>query len=329
MLKQNYNELKQNVLREQTLWDKVLHIIKRDWQLYVLIIPMLIWFGLWVYKPITGLLIAFKDYRPVLGVSGSNFVGFRNFQQIMFSQEWAPQFWRAFRNTFLISTYGLVFAFPIPIILALLFSEITNEFYRKVTQTIAYLPHFLSEVIITSLVLTMLYNGPDYSGILAMFFEQINFITPGQKVAEMAKYFRPMYIITGIWKEAGYGSIVYFAAIMGISPTLYEALKIDGGNKLQEVRYVTLPGMAPTLIIMIVLRIGRMLSVGYERVILLYSIPTYSTADVISTFVFRNGLEGANRAIAGSADIFNSLIGFALVMAANMISRRLSDTSLW
>lgn len=329
MMKNKYEQFVVGDRRTQTTLQKMWAVFKRDWQLYLLIAPMIIWFFMWVYLPITGLFIAFKDYQPINGVWGSDFVGFRNFENIMFSSQWAPAFWSAFRNTFMISVYGLVFGFPIPIILALLFSEITHGFYRKITQTIAYLPHFLSEVIITSLVLTMLYNGADYKGILASFLESIKVIEQGQKLAQMAEFFRPMYIITGIWKEAGYNSIVFFAAIMGISPTLYEALKVDGGNKMQEIRYVTIPGMAPTLIIMIVLRIGRMLSVGYERIILLYNTSTYSTADVISTFVYRNGLAGSNRSIAGAADIFNSLIGFALVMAANMISRRVSDTSLW
>ena len=149
------------------------------------------------------------------------------------------------------------------------------------------------------------------------------------KIVQDADYFRPMFIMTGIWKEAGYSSIVYFAAIMGISPVLYEALKVDGGNKLQEIRFVTFPGMAPTLIIMIVLRIGRMLSVGFERVILLYNANTYETADVLDTFVFRIGLESGNQSMGAAAGMFTSLIGFALVIGANFISREISDSSLW
>lgn len=321
-----------NVIPSKQKPQKLKNLVKtviRDWQLYFLVIPMVIWFALWVYKPMTGLLIAFKDYEPAQGIFGSEFVGLHNFRQIMFNQLFAPDFWRAFRNTFLISIYGLVFGFPVPIILAILFSEIGNETYRKITQTVAYLPHFLSEVTITGLVLTLLYYGSDYTGMLSGVMYNLGLINPGTKVTEAAQFFRPMYIITGLWKESGYNSIVYFAAIMGISPVLYEALKVDGGNKLQEIRYVTFPGMAPTLIIMIILRIGRMLSVGYERIILLYNASTYSTADVISTFVFRYGLEGNNKSLAGAADMFNSIIGFALVIGANFISRQISDTSLW
>ena len=303
-------------------------VILSDWRLYLLLLPIVLWYALWIYKPMGGLLIAFKNYQPNLGIGGSDFVGFSNFVNLM-TGAFADQFWRAFRNTFLISLYGFIFGFPIPIILAIFFSEITNNTYLKFMQTFTYLPHFLSEVTITGLVLTMLYNGAANTGVIAQFLINMNIISDTTKVIQDANYFRPLYLITGIWKEAGYSSIVYFAAVMGISPTLYEAIKVDGGNKLQEIRYVTFPGMAPTLIITVILRIGRMLSVGYERVILLYNANTYETADVLSSFVFRVGLEGGNQALGASAGMFNALIGFALVMGANFISRQVSETSLW
>ncbi|GAB6107258.1 ABC transporter permease [Fusibacter bizertensis] len=303
-------------------------IIVSDWRLYVLLAPLIIWFLLWMYKPMGGLLIAFKNYQPNLGVKGSDWVGFNNFISLM-AGPYADQFWRAFRNTFLISLYGLIFGFPIPIILALFFGEINNKLYRNITQTMTYLPHFLSEVTITGLALTLLYSGEVNTGIIASLLQQLHLVPEGTKIIQNANYFRPLYIITGIWKEAGYSSIVYFAAIMGISPVLYEAIRIDGGNKLQEIRYVTFPGMAPTLTIMIILRIGSMLSVGYERIILLYNENTYQTADVISTFVYRVGLEGGNQALGASAGMFNALIGFALVVGANFISRQITETSLW
>ncbi|WZL81191.1 ABC transporter permease subunit [Vallitaleaceae bacterium 9-2] len=303
-------------------------IILSDWQLYALLLPLIIWFALWAYKPMGGLLIAFKNYQPNLGIGGSEFVGFSNFVSLI-NGAFADQFWRAFRNTFLISLYGLIYGFPIPIILALFFSELTHNGYRKVIQTLTYLPHFLSEVTITSLVLTLLYNGEVNTGVIATALMNLNIIPEGTKLVQEASFFRPLYIITGIWKEAGYSSIVYFAAIMSVSPTLYEAIKVDGGNKLQEIRFVTFPGMAPTLIIMIIMRIGQMLTVGYERIILLYNANTYETADVLSSFVFRIGLQGGNQALGASAGMFNALIGFALVMGANFISRQVSETSLW
>ncbi len=305
-----------------------LKMIRKDWRLYLLLLPMVIWFALWIYKPMFGLLIAFKDYKPVLGVMESDFVGLSNFKTLMLRTN-ATEFWQAFRNTFVISLYGFIFGFPIPIILAILFSEIQSKSYLKITQTLAYLPHFLSEVTITGLVLTLLYSGTTQTGVIAQFLFNIGLVEDGINIVQVPEYFRPMYIITGIWKEAGYSSIVYFAAVMGISPVLYEALRIDGGNKLQEIRYVTFPSIAPTLIIMIIIRIGSMLSVGYERVLLLYNANTYESADVLSTFVFRIGLESGNSALGASADMFNALIGFSLVMGANYISRQISDTSLW
>ncbi len=313
---------------EQNKFLMYIKLIIKDYGLYLLLLPIVIWYGLWYYKPLAGLLIAFKNYQPNLGVWESDFVGFANFVSLI-SGTFAPQFWRAFRNTFVISLYGLIFGFPIPILLAIFFSEIRSNGYRNVVQTFSYLPHFLSEVTITGLVLALLYNGEANTGVIAQFLIDLGIIEETTKIVQNADYFRPMFIMTGIWKEAGYSSIVYFAAIMGISPVLYEALKVDGGNKLQEIRYVTFPGMAPTLIIMIVLRIGRMLSVGFERVILLYNANVYETADVLDTFVFRIGLESGNQAMGAAAGMFTSLIGFALVIGANFISREISDSSLW
>lgn len=305
-----------------------LRTILSDYRLYLLLLPVLLWYGLWFYKPIIGLLIAFKSFQPNLGVLGSDFVGFSNILSLV-EGNFAGQFWRAFRNTFVINIYGLLFGFPVPILLAIAFSEIRNTGYRNVVQTLSYLPHFLSEVTITGLVLTLLYNGEVTTGVFAQLLIDMGLIDESARIIQNADYFQPMFIITGIWKEAGYSSIVYFAAVMGISPILYEALKVDGGNKLQELRYVTIPGMAPTLVIMIVLRIGRMLSVGFERVILLYNANTYETADVLSTFVLRIGLESGNQSMGASADLFNSLLGFMLVIGANFISREISDSSLW
>lgn len=302
--------------------------ILTDWRLYLLLVPMVLWYILWFYKPLGGLLIAFKNFQPNLGVWQSDFVGFANFASLV-DGAFSDQFWRAFRNTFVISLYGFIFGFPIPILLAIFFSEIVRNSYRNITQTLSYLPHFLSEVTITGLVLAMLYNGEVTTGVIAQFLIDLGIIDETTKIMQSAEYFRPVFIMTGIWKEAGYSSIVYFAAIMGISPVLYEAIKVDGGNKLQEIRFVTFPGMAPTLIIMVVLRIGNILSVGFERVILLYNANTYETADVLDTFVFRIGLEAGNQSMGAAAGMFNAVIGFGLVIGANFISRKISDTSLW
>lgn len=302
--------------------------IKKEWMLYLLLLPIVIWFAMFAYKPMMGLIVAFKRFDAAEGIFGSQFKGFDNFINIVVGVN-KVAFWGAFRNTFIISLYGLIFGFPIPIILALLFSEINSNGFRKITQTITYLPHFLSEVTITGIVLMLVYKGEDTMGVIASIFYKMGVISPSNKIIESANFFRPLYIITGIWKESGYNSIVYFAAIMGISPVMYEALKVDGGNKWQEIRYVTIPGMAPTLIIMIIMRIGKMLSVGYERVLLLYNPNIYITADVLSTFEQRLGIETGNYGLGSAVGIFNSVIGFALVIGANSISRQASKTSLW
>lgn len=308
---------------------QTLYKIKHNWQLYVLLLPIVLWFGIWAYKPMSGLIIAFKDYESTKGIMGSDFVGFKNFTNLIVGYQ-SVNFWQAFRNTFIISAFGLLFGFPIPIILALFFSEINSNWFRKITQTITYLPHFLSEVTITGIVILLVYNGASTTGVLARLLINMGIANDsGMRILETPGFFRPIYIVTGIWKESGYNSIVYFAAIMGISPALYEAIRVDGGNKWQEIKYVTLPGMAPTLIIMVIMRIGKMLSVGYERVILLYNKNTYVTADVLSTYEQRIGLLNGQYSIGAASGIFNSLIGFALVIGANTISRQVSKTSLW
>lgn len=318
-------EIKMREAKAKTIFKE----IKKEWQLYLLLIPIVAWYLLFAYKPMLGIIVAFKKFDATLGILGSEFRGLSNFINIT-SGVYKTQFWGAFGNTFIISLYGLLFGFPIPILLALFFSETRLDGYRKITQTITYLPHFLSEVTITGIVITLVYSGASSRGIIAQVLNTLNIVPTGVKIIETPNYFRPMYIITGIWKESGYNSIVYFAAIMGISPVMYEALKVDGGNKWQEIRYVTIPGMAPTLIIMIIMRIGRMLSVGYERVLLLYHPNTYVTADVLSTLEQRLGISnGGNPGLGSAIGLFNSVIGFALVISANKISRQASKTSLW
>ena len=318
------NEIKMRKPKSREL----IHALVQDWRLYVLLLPVVLWFALWAYKPMGGLLIAFKRYDSSMGIWMSEFKGIDNFVNLVAGVN-KEQFWQAFRNTFVINAYSLVFGFPVPIILAVLFSEIGNGFVRKATQTATYLPHFLSEVTITGITIMLVYSGVHSTGVLAALFQNMGWLEEGVSMLSKANYFRPLYIAVGIWKESGYSSIVYFAAIMGISPTPYEAMKVDGANKLQELRYVTFPGMAPTLIIMIIMRIGNMLSIGYERVLLMYNSNVYVTADVLSTFEQRIGILSANYGMGASVSLFNSLIAFALVIGANSISRNISDTSLW
>ncbi|MFI3163447.1 MAG: ABC transporter permease subunit [Bacillota bacterium] len=317
-----------NVEMRNGKFKTIVKAVLKDWRLYVLLLPLIVWMAIWAYKPMGGLIIAFKRFDSSIGMWASEFRGFANFANLVNGVN-KVAFWQAFRNTFVISAYSLVFGFPIPIILALFFSEIGSGFVRKITQTITYLPHFLSEVSITGIVLMLVYSGAQSTGVVAQLLYDTGIVPVGTSIIKSSNYFRPIYVITGIWKESGYSSIVYFAAIMGISPALYEALRVDGGNKMQEIKYVTIPGMAPTLIIMIIMRIGNMLTIGYERVLLLYDTSTFVTADVLSTFEQRIGIIYGNYGLGAAASLFNSMIAFALVIAANTISRSISKTSLW
>ena len=311
--------------------------IKKHWPIYAMLIPVALFFYFFRYRPIGGILVAFKNYDNYsIGIGDSDFYGLYAFKYIMFGPQ-AERFWQAFRNTFTLSTYGLFFGFPIPIILALFFSEIKNEAFRSITQIISYLPKFISTVVITSIIALMLSSGniSTSPGILNSLFTNFGWIPPETAMLSKPQYFRSIYIISNIWETAGYGSIVYFAAIMAISPTSYEAARIDGANKLAQIRYVTLPGMAPTLIIMLILRIGSILDVGYEKVLLLTEnrgTEIIQSAEVISTYVLSLGglTSGASQInFAAAADLFNALIAMFLVLGANFISRRVSDTSLF
>lgn len=334
----------QNVIDqvEKDKWKKVLHNLVKDWRLYVLLIPVLVFLVLFKYKPISGILEGFRwgtgtDLRNV------DWAGFK-WGSLLFdsASPYSGWFWRAFRNTFVNSMYGLFFGFPIPIFLALLFSEVKNEKFRSVLQVCCYLPHFVSVVAVTTLITLWCSRATAIApaGIINQLFQNFGWINPGQDVLALPRFFRPIYQVSGVWEGAGYGSIVYFAAVMAISPTSYEAARIDGASKWQQIRYVTLPGMAPTLTIMLIMRVGQILNVGYEKIILLVGQQTtsYETSEVISTLVYRlSGRSGDATAITSEgatqigivADLFNSLIAMCLVLGANAISRRVSSTSLF
>jgi putative aldouronate transport system permease protein len=312
----------------------------KDWRLYLMLLPIVIFFLLWKYRPMIGLLFAFKGFNnfdsTLLGtINNAEFRGLYYIQQLLSNVD----FWRAFRNTFVISLEGLIFGFPVPIILAIFFSEIKNPLFRSITQIVSYLPKFVSTVVITTIIIMMVSGSTTNSegGVLFKLLVDLGLANPDSIILKEAKYFRPIYHISGIWQGAGYGSIVYFAAIMGISPTNYEAAKMDGANKLAQIRFVTLPCIAPTLTIMLILRIGDMLQVGYEKVLLLYNFNTYEVADVLSTFVLRMSIGDGNQTTGGAgafslataADLFNSLIAMFLVLGANFISRKVSETSLF
>lgn len=328
---------------ERTKFKRGLATIAKDWRLYVLLIPMLAFLICFKYLPIAGILEGFKwgSYQQSTEYM-SQWCGTYWIEYIFFG-DGSAEFWRAFRNTFVNSMYGLIIGFPIPIFLALLFSEVKILGYRSVLQVCAYLPHFVSTVVVTTII-TLWCTGDNSAsnapGIIYKLIKAFGVLNGDQRgILAHPRFFRPIYQISGIWEGAGYGSIVYFAAILAISPTSYEAARIDGATKVQQIRYVTIPGMAPTLTIMLIMRIGHILNIGYEKIILLIGSTqsAWETGDVVSTLVYRmtgrGGSAGENVQVIEQmgvvADLFNSLIAMVLVLGANAISRRVSSTSLF
>lgn len=305
--------------------NRFLKIVREDWQLYVLLLPLLIWLALFSYKPMTGLVIAFKDYNLYKGMADSPWVGTEKFVEL-FTGAGSATFWRAFWNTLKTSGYSLLFTFPLPIILALFFNEIKDNMFRRGVQTVMFLPHFLSEVILAGIFTAFL--QPD-TGIINVLLMRVGILEEGIYFLIKPEWFRPVYIVSELWKEAGFGSIVYFAALSGISPDQYEAATVDGATKLQKMMFISLPGISSTIAIMLIIRIGNLLTVGYERILLLYQPATYETADVLSTYIYRIGLTQKDFSLAAAAGLFNSVIAFVLVIGANRISKIISDTALW
>jgi len=285
---------------------------KREWQIYVMLAPAIIWFIMFLYQPMYGLQIAFKDYSLFKGITGSPWVGFEHFETLFSSD----QFMRAVKNTFIISGLTLLFGFPAPIILALMFNEVLNQIFKRTS--------LISTVIIAGIVITAFSPSAGIVNTALGWFgiEPIYFLSK-------AEWFRPIFIGSGIWQEAGFSSIVFLAAIAGVNPSLYESAMVDGASRWQMIWKITLPSILPTILIMLIIRIGNLLEVSFELIILLYQPATYETADVVNTFIYRQGLQGGQYDLAGAAGLFNAVVAFILVMTANTISRRYSRTSLW
>ena len=321
---------------EKHYWVNVGRTIVKDWRLYVMLVPMLLVFLFWRYFPMYELLGSFKVPDGILPVNDQLFSGFSYFKRLLVGGDSLGQnFWMAMRNTFLLSFYGLCFGFPMPIILALFFNEIRSNAARSTLQVMTYLPKFMSTVVMTSLVTMLVKQGSiiGQMGIVSQALVKLGIISQEVGNAGLLNnpdYFRAIYQISGIWEEAGYGSIVFVAAIIAISPTSYEAAQIDGANKWAQMRYVVLPSILSTIVIMLITRIGSLLNIGYEKVLLLYNTKTYVTADVISTLAYRTGLGGgAGTGIASAAEMMNNVVGMLLVIGANTIARKAANTSLY
>lgn len=305
--------------RSERMRRTVVRDLRRNKYIYLMALPVLAYYLVFHYGPMYGLLIAFKDFSPGLGIWGSPWIGFDHFNDFFQSH----YFGRLIRNTVLINVYELLFAFPASIVLALLINEIRSSLFKRAVQTVSYLPHFISIVVVVGMMVDFLARDGLINQLLAAFgLESIPFL-------RQPEWFRFLYVSSGIWQGIGWGSIIYLAAISNIDPTLYEAAKMDGAGRWKQTLHITIPGILPTIVILLILSMGSMMTVGSEKVLLMYNPLTYETADVISTYVYRKGILEANYGYTTAVGLFNSVISFALIVAANGISKRVSDNKLW
>jgi len=286
---------------------------------YLMLAPVVAYFLVFQYAPMIAAVIAFKDYNPAVGIAASPWVGFDWFRQFFDGLFFNRLIW----NTLLINLYDLAFGFPAPIVLALLMNELTSQRFKRFVQTLTYLPHFISVVVIAGMMLDFLVRDGVVNDIIAAF--------GGRRESLLLNpdYFRRIFVGSEIWQSIGWGSIIYLASLAGINPSLYEAAKIDGANRWQQFLHITLPGLTPIIMTMLILRLGQLMTVGFEKILLLYNPVTYETADVISTYVYRRGILEANYSYAAAVGLFNSALALLLLFASNRLSRRLTGNSIW
>ncbi|OUS72747.1 sugar ABC transporter permease [Paenibacillus sp. MY03] len=288
--------------------------------IYLMLSPAVAYFLLFHYGPMYGMQIAFKDFAIKLGINGSPWTGFDNFVDFFSSF----YFGRILVNTILLSLYSLIFAFPAGIVLALLLNEVRKSWFKRTVQTITYMPHFISLVVVVGIMFDFLARD----GLVNNVLNSLLGIEPIAFMRE-ADWFRTLYIGSGIWQNVGWSSIIFLAAIATIDPSIYEAARIDGASRWKQTLHVTLPGIAPTIIILLILNIGQLLAVGSEKILLMYNPITYSTADVIGTYTYRKGILETNYSYAAAVGMFNAIISFTLLIIANAVSRKTSETKLW
>lgn len=298
---------------------RVVKDFRRHRRIYLLALPMIAFLVIFKYLPIFGNVIAFQDYKYRIGILGSPFVGLKHFRAFLSSFYVG----RVIRNTLMISALDILFVFPAPILLALLINEVRNTLFKRTVQTVSYMPHFISVIVFSGMIIDFL----SMNGIAAYFMKALG-LQPVNLLMQPSA-FRTIYTVSSVWKEAGWGAIVYLAAITQVDLALYEAADIDGASRLQKLRHVTFPGILPTIVMLLILKMGNMMNVGFERIILIYNDVTLETADIISSYVYRKGLIDLNYSFSAAVDLFNSGINLALVLLANGISRRLTENSLW
>jgi len=306
--------------RTRTATSPLLKTVKRNWDLYLMIIPVIAFFVIFAYLPLYGIQIAFKDFSAFKGIWDSPWVGFKHFERFFDSY----YFWRLIRNSFLLGVYSLAIGFPIPIILALMLNEVKSNRFKKFVQTITYAPYFLSTVVIVGMLFIFL---SPRTGLINHIIQAFG----GDPIAFMtsAGWFKTLYVFSDVWQTAGWSSIIYLASLAGIDSQLHEAAKVDGATKLQRIWHINIPGIMPTIVILLILNLGSVLSIGFEKVLLMQNNLNMSGSDIISTYVYRSGILDAQYSFSTAVDLFNSIINFILLVTVNYVARRVNDTSLW
>lgn len=305
--------------RKLSFKERVVRDFHHNWMLYLMMLPIIAYYLIFKFGPMFGLSIAFMDYKPAKGFLGSNWVGFKHFKNFFGNY----YFGRLLRNTIRISVFSLL-TFPAPIILALLLNELKSKRFAKWAQTITYIPHFISTVVICGIIVKLTSSSGGITAILHMLFgiEKETLLSKPQN-------FLPIYILSDLWQTIGWNSIIYLSALAGIDQELYDAAKVDGAGRFKQVIYITIPCLMPTIIIMLILKMGKIFDVGYEKIMLLYNPAIYDVADVINTYVYRKGLVDAQFSYSAAVGLFNCVVSFALVTITNKISKKASGNGLW
>ncbi|RAV11915.1 ABC transporter permease [Paenibacillus contaminans] len=292
---------------------------KRNKYIYLMLLPVVVYYLIFHYGPMYGIQIAFKDFSPARGMWGSPWVGFQHFADFFNGY----YFWRVMRNTFLLSLYSMIIAFPSSILLALLLNEVRSRVFKRTVQSVTYLPHFISMVVVVGMMVDFLSSRGLINQIVEWFGgKPIGFLTePG--------WFRTLYIASGVWQGIGWGSIIYLAAIANIDPTLYEASRVDGAGRFRQMLHITLPGIMPTILILFILNMGSLLAVDVDKILLMYNPLIYETSDVIGTYVYRKGILQASYSYSTAVGLFNAVVNFIFLIMTNRLSRRMTETKLW
>lgn len=303
-----------------TFGQRLKNDMRRNWVVYLMLLPVIAFFFIFNYLPMAGLLMAFENFKIKLGFFKSPWVGFDNFERFFNS----IYFGRLLRNTLMIGLKDILYSFPATIIFALLLNEVHNRYFKKTVQTVSYLPYFISLVVVCGMVMDFTQEGSAISRLVGLFSGK------QESLLTNPSYFQEIFVLSGIWQGLGYGAIVYLAALGSIDQELYEAARIDGANRWKQTWHITLPGLASTCIVMLILKIGSFMSVNYQKIILLYSSATYETADVITSYVYRVSLaKGSDYSFGAAVGLFNSVVNLIFVVLTNAISRKAADTSLW